>query len=120
MNLLLNYISHRKYCRRPTGARMDPRFTQKTVKFGGGKIMVWGYIQYGGVREICRVEGNINSLKYQEVLAASYIPNHKSGPNFGAGWCSFAYFHLYIKVPQGEEDQGAPGLASPVTSHEDH
>uniref|UniRef100_A0A3P9IFY9 Transposase Tc1-like domain-containing protein n=1 Tax=Oryzias latipes TaxID=8090 RepID=A0A3P9IFY9_ORYLA len=56
--------SRRKYCRRPTGARMDPKFTQKTVKFGGGKIMVWGYIQYGGVRIICRVEGNINSLKY--------------------------------------------------------
>ena len=71
--------SRRKYCRRPTGARMDPRFTQKTVKFGGGKIMVWGYIQYGAVREICRVEGNINSLKYQEVLAASYIPNYKRG-----------------------------------------
>ena len=68
--------SRSKYCRRPTGARMDPRFTQKTVKFGGGKIMVWGYIQYGGVREICRVEGSINSLKYQEVLAASYIPIH--------------------------------------------
>ena len=67
--------SRRTYCRRPTGARMDPRFTQKTVKFGAGKI--WGYIQYGGVRKICRVEGNINSLKYQEVLAASYIPNHK-------------------------------------------
>ena len=58
---------------------MDLRFTQKTVKFGGGKIMVWGYIQYGGVREIPKVEGNINSLKYQEVLAASYIPNHKRG-----------------------------------------
>ena len=43
------------------------------------QVMVWGYIQYGGVREICRVEGNINSLKYQEVLAASYIPNHKRG-----------------------------------------
>ena len=58
---------------------MEPRFTQKTVKFGGGKIMVWGYIQYEGVQEICRVEGNINSLKYQEVLATSYIPNHKRG-----------------------------------------
>ena len=58
---------------------MDPRFTQKTVKFGGVKIMAWDYIQYGGVREICRVEGNINSLKYQEVFAASYIPNHKRG-----------------------------------------
>ena len=41
--------------------------------------MVWGYIQYGGVREICRVEGNINSLKYQEVLATSCIPKHKRG-----------------------------------------
>lgn len=71
--------SRHKYCRRTTGARMDPRFTQKTVKFGGGKIMVLGYIQYGGVREICRVEGNINSLKYQEILATSYIPNHKRG-----------------------------------------
>ncbi|KAL1277193.1 hypothetical protein QQF64_023866 [Cirrhinus molitorella] len=71
--------SHCKYCRRPTGARMDPRFTQKIVKFGGGKIMVWGYIQYGGVQEICRVEGNISSLKYQEILATSYIPNHKRG-----------------------------------------
>lgn len=71
--------SRRKYCRRPTGARMNPKFTQKTVKFGGGKVMVWGYIQYGGVREICRVQGNINSLKYQTVLATSYIPNHKRG-----------------------------------------
>ena len=42
--------SRRKYCRRPTGARKDPRFTQKTVKFGGGKIMVWGYIQYGDLQ----------------------------------------------------------------------
>jgi hypothetical protein len=71
--------NRQKYCRRPTGHCMDPRFTQKTVKFGGGKRMVWGYIQYGGVREICRVEGNINSLKYQEILAASYIPTHKRG-----------------------------------------
>ena len=38
---------------------------------GLGLHPVWG------VREIFRVEGNINSLKYQEVLAASYIPNHK-------------------------------------------
>uniref|UniRef100_H2MQU8 Tc1-like transposase DDE domain-containing protein n=1 Tax=Oryzias latipes TaxID=8090 RepID=H2MQU8_ORYLA len=65
--------------RKPTGARMDSRFTQKTFKFGGRKIMVRGYILYGGVRNICRVEGNINSLKYQEVLATSSIPNHKRG-----------------------------------------
>ncbi|KAG8441433.1 hypothetical protein GDO86_006974 [Hymenochirus boettgeri] len=40
-----------KYCRRPTGTRMEPRFTQKTVNFGGGKIMVWGYISSMGVCE---------------------------------------------------------------------
>lgn len=56
--------SHCKYCRRSTGARMDPRFTQKTVHFGGRKITAWGYIQHGGVREIWRVEGNIDSQKY--------------------------------------------------------
>ena len=35
-------IERCQYCRRPSGARLDPQFTQKTVKFGGGKIMVWG------------------------------------------------------------------------------
>lgn len=58
---------------------MDQRVTHKTVKFGGGNIMVWGYIQYGCVWEIFMVEGNINSLIYQEVLDTSYIPNHKRG-----------------------------------------
>ncbi|RXN37329.1 adhesion G- coupled receptor G2-like protein [Labeo rohita] len=65
--------SRRKYCRRPIGTRMDPRFTQKTVKFRGGKIMVWGYIQYGGMREICRVDGNINSLRKAKSNQATKI-----------------------------------------------
>ena len=72
----------RQYCRRPSGARLDPQFTQKTVKFGGGKIMVWGYIQYGGAREICKVDGNIDSAKYQQILASQYIPNYKRGQIF--------------------------------------
>lgn len=37
------------------------------------------FIQYGGVREICTVVGNINSLRYQDILAAHYIPNHRRG-----------------------------------------
>ena len=73
---------HCQYCRRPSEASLDPWFTQKTVKFGGGKIMVWGYIQYGGAREICKVDGNIDSAKYQQILASQYIPNYKRGPIF--------------------------------------
>ena len=73
---------HRQYCLRPSGARLDPRFTHKTVKFGGGKFMVWGYIQYGGAREICKVDGDTDSAKYQQILAFQYIPNYKRGQIF--------------------------------------
>ena len=44
--------------------------------------MVWGYIQYGGARDICKVDGNIDSAKYQQILASHYIPNYKSGQIF--------------------------------------
>ena len=46
------------------------------------KIMVWGYIQYGDAREICKVDGNIDSAKYQQILASQYIPNYKRGQIF--------------------------------------
>ena len=52
-------------CRQYWSVGLDPRFTQKTVKFGGGKIMVWGYIQYGGARGMWMVTlivPNINRL----------------------------------------------------------
>ena len=63
MNRQLSSIpSTANICRRPSGACLDSQFTQRTVKFGGGKIMVWGYIQYGGAREICKVDGNIDSV----------------------------------------------------------
>ena len=39
-------------------------------------IMVWGYIQYGDASEICKVDGNIDSTKYQQILASQYIPNY--------------------------------------------
>ena len=59
----------------PHGSEIHPENTQ-----------VWWWKNHGlglhpawGVQEIGRVEGNINSLKYQEVSAAAYIPNHKRG-----------------------------------------
>ena len=44
--------------------------------------MVSGYIQYGGAREICKVDGNIDSAKYQQILASQYIPNYNRGQIF--------------------------------------
>ena len=60
----------------------EPTVHPEDVKFGGEKIMVWGYIQYGGAREICKVDGNIDSAKYQQILASQYIPNYKRGQIF--------------------------------------
>ena len=44
--------------------------------------MVWGYMQYGGDREISKVDGNIDSAKYQQILASKYIPNYNRGQIF--------------------------------------
>ena len=44
--------------------------------------MVWGYIQYGGAREICKVDGNIDSAKYQQIIVIQYIPTTRGGRFF--------------------------------------
>jgi len=71
--------NHHKYCRRPTGTRMDQDSHRNQSSLVKKKIMVWGYIQYWGVQEICRVDGNINSLRCQDICAAHYITNHRRG-----------------------------------------
>ena len=38
-------------------------------------------LQYGA-REICKVDGNIDSAKYQQIIASQYIPNYKRGQIF--------------------------------------
>ena len=35
-----------------------------------------------GAREICKVDSNIDSVKYQQILASQYIPNYKRGQIF--------------------------------------
>ena len=105
----------------PSGANIvdDPQgpiWTQKTVKFGGGKIMVWGYIQYGGAREICKVDGNIDSAKYQQILASQYIPNYKRGQIFQQDGAPCHRFHY--EVSKGGEDQGHSGMASTISRYE--
>lgn len=52
---------------------MDLTSTQETVQFGGGNILVWGYIQYGGVQKISRLEGKISSTK---ATTHQSVPGH--------------------------------------------
>ena len=79
MNLLLNYIT---VAANIAGDLLEPAWIRDSPRKQSSLMAEksWtGVTSSMGVCKICRVEGNINSLKYQEVLAASYIPNHKRG-----------------------------------------
>ena len=103
---------YHKYCRRPVGTCRDPRFIQKTVKFGGGKIMV------GVTSSMWMCERSVKWMATSTAWSIKFLlpitPPERA--NSSAGWRSFSYFSLHIKIPESE-GQGAPGLASPVTRH---
>ena len=46
-----------------------------TVKHGGGSIMIWGCFSLSGVGHIYRVEGSINSSRYQNILKTYMLPS---------------------------------------------
>ena len=70
-----------QYYRRPSGAHLEPRFTQSNLEV---ERLCFGVTSNTEVpiQEICKVDGNINSAKYQQILASQYIPNYKRGQIF--------------------------------------
>ncbi|KAG9125886.1 hypothetical protein FRC07_005768 [Ceratobasidium sp. 392] len=55
-------------CWRRPGLSLDPRYTRKTVKHGGGSIMVWGCITAQGVGRLHRIDGRLTAVRYTEIL----------------------------------------------------
>jgi len=45
-----------------------------TMKFGGGKVMFWGCFSWSGMGPLVRVDGNLDSKGYVELLEEHYIP----------------------------------------------
>ena len=58
----------RRYVRRPLHQRFQPRYTIKTVKYGGFSILVWGAIKGDGSRMLIRCPIRLDSVSYQAVL----------------------------------------------------
>jgi hypothetical protein len=56
------------WCWRRDTERLDPRFTKKNVKHGGGKVTVWGMITRDGPGRLTRIWGNMNKHLYREIL----------------------------------------------------
>ena len=65
----------RVYVRRRQGERFREECLVPSVKFGGGKLMIWGCFSGTGLGEICRVEGTVDQKKYQAILQETMLPS---------------------------------------------
>jgi transposase-like protein len=71
------FNSGSQYVRRPKCAALDPKYTIKTVKKGGGKINVWGCFHYRGVGVLKRIDGVMDSEYYKQILIKQAMPKMK-------------------------------------------
>jgi len=66
-----------QWCWRKPGERLDPRYTRKKLKHGGGKVTVWGMITACGVGRIVRIEGNLNKELYRDILQDDVLGTYR-------------------------------------------
>jgi transposase len=67
----------RQYVRRQPGEAMREDCLAKTVKHGGGKIMVWGSFHASGTGILKRITGTMDKNKYHTILTRTVIPEIK-------------------------------------------
>lgn len=69
----------RKYVQRSTDTRNNPKYTSKTVKFGGRHLMVCGDIKNNYTRKLIETDSTPNSKKYITLLK-SHLFQHNGSP----------------------------------------
>lgn len=60
--------------RRPKNTAHDPKHTIKTIKHGGGNIMLWGCFSSTGVGPIYWVKGKMCATDYVNILNSIMLP----------------------------------------------
>jgi hypothetical protein len=62
-----------QYCWIKLGQALNPRYTLKNIKHGGGSLMVWGCITSQGVGRLHRIDGIMTGQSYIEILKEAYL-----------------------------------------------
>ena len=62
-----------QYCWMKPGQALDPRFTKKTIKHGGGNVMVWGCITGEGMGRLHQIEGIMNGPGYVDKIGRAHV-----------------------------------------------
>ncbi|KAI4901652.1 hypothetical protein NFI96_012830 [Prochilodus magdalenae] len=57
-----------RYAWRKKNTALQEKHLLPTVKFGGGSIMLWGYVDSTGTGNLVKVEGRMDSNQYQQIL----------------------------------------------------
>ncbi|KAL0959467.1 hypothetical protein HGRIS_014964 [Hohenbuehelia grisea] len=65
----------RKWVWKQKGQPLLDREVEGTVKYGSGKIMVWGCMSWDGVGRMVEVEGKMNAQQYVDILTCGYLPS---------------------------------------------
>lgn len=85
-NLL--HSDSRDFAWRKKGRAYDSRYTIKTKKFGGGKVMVWGCITPWGIGTLHRITSMMDHRMYQEILSKSLLGTFR---NYGTNSCGIIF-----------------------------
>lgn len=62
------------YVWRPPNMQHNPRYTSKTVKHGGGNVMVWAAFSGHGVGPIIKIDTRMDQYVYKDIISNTMIP----------------------------------------------